>query len=62
MILQKIVRQPYAQDNMIHKIINLSKSEKVPIQSLNSDILPQGNHLGQFCVHHDSSSTLVFIA
>lgn len=57
MKVQKIIRQTYSQDNLTHKIINLSKSKKVPMQSGNSDTLPKGNHLGQFCVHHNSNST-----
>lgn len=61
-ILQKIIMQSYSQDNLIDKIINLSESKKVLIQSRNSDILPKGNCLGQFCVHRDSSSTLVSLS
>lgn len=51
--------QPCSQDNLIQKVTKLSKSEKVPIQSLNLDVFAKGSCVGQLCVHRNSSSTLV---
>lgn len=51
--------QPYSQGNLIHKVTNLLKSEKIPMQSLNLDLSAKGSCLGQSCVHSNSSSSLV---
>lgn len=51
--------QPYSQDNLIHKIRNLLKLEKIPKQSLTLYLSAKGSCLGQLCVHSNSSSSLV---